>query len=76
MWRSLVARYLGVVEAAGSSPVTQTKYFGRAFQPAQNIWSNEKKRDLKHDFSAARRAEKSGFAQVDVSRHPGANLGS
>ena len=24
VWRSLVARYLGVVEAAGSSPVTQT----------------------------------------------------
>ena len=25
VWRRLVARYLGVVEAAGSSPVTQTK---------------------------------------------------
>ena len=25
MWRSLVARYLGVVEAAGSNPVTQTR---------------------------------------------------
>ena len=25
MWRRLVARYLGVVEAAGSNPVTQTK---------------------------------------------------
>ena len=24
MWRRLVARYLGVVEAAGSNPVTQT----------------------------------------------------
>ena len=24
MWRRLVARYLGVVEAVGSSPVTQT----------------------------------------------------
>ena len=26
MWRSLVARYLGVVEVVGSSPVTQTKF--------------------------------------------------
>lgn len=25
VWRRLVARYLGVVEAAGSNPVTQTK---------------------------------------------------
>ncbi len=25
MWRRLVARYLGVVEAVGSSPVTQTQ---------------------------------------------------
>ena len=25
VWRSLVARYLGVVEAVGSSPATQTK---------------------------------------------------
>ena len=25
VWRRLVARYLGVVEAAGSTPVTQTK---------------------------------------------------
>lgn len=24
VWRRLVARYLGVVEAAGSNPVTQT----------------------------------------------------
>ena len=32
MWRRLVARYLGVVEAAGSSPVTQTK------NPNSTIW--------------------------------------
>ena len=25
VWRSLVARYLGVVEAVGSNPATQTK---------------------------------------------------
>ena len=30
VWRRLVARYLGVVEAAGSSPVTQTKKYARA----------------------------------------------
>ena len=29
VWRRLVARYLGVVEAAGSNPVTQTRLNGR-----------------------------------------------
>ena len=28
VWRRLVARYLGVVEAVGSSPATQTKIGG------------------------------------------------
>ena len=26
VWRRLVARYLGVVEAVGSTPATQTKF--------------------------------------------------
>ena len=29
VWRRLVARYLGVVEAAGSNPVTQTSFLSR-----------------------------------------------
>ena len=38
VWRRLVARYLGVVEAVGSSPVTPTISY------AQNRWQGEKPR--------------------------------
>ena len=36
VWRSLVARYLGVVEAAGSSPVTQTML---SVHNASELWT-------------------------------------
>ena len=36
VWRRLVARYLGVVEAVGSSPVTPTRY--KTSQLAENAF--------------------------------------